>query len=184
MVIPEVVAALATDTSRIRRVRIGGVSKSELLARLDEARVCLNPLAHALFADDRFTTAAVPSVVEVVQLAVVDLGFRQGATFVQIVEQAASAALSPCPLEVGPHLRLELTDQPEGFFGQPASQNRAPAGSITVASVPLSDRDETPKGFYLRRVKGVLWLRGYRSWHGHIWSPDDVFVFARSHDAA
>jgi len=47
-----------------------------------------------------------------------------------------------------------------------------------VASAPLAQDDETPKGFYLRRIEGVLWLRGYRSWPGHIWSPQDMFVFS------
>jgi hypothetical protein len=83
-----------------------------------------------------------------------------------------------CPLELGPHLRLQFTDQPEGSLGQPVSQNCAPPGSLTVASAPLAQDDETPKGFYLRRIEGVLWLRGYRSWPGHIWSPQDMFVFS------
>jgi hypothetical protein len=35
-------------------------------------------------------------------------------------------------------------------------------------------------GFYLRRIQGVLWLRGYRSALEHIWSADDRFVFRRA----
>ena len=89
-----------------------------------------------------------------------------------------SAPVLLCPLELGPHLRLQFTDQPEGSLGQPVSQNCAPPGSLTVASAPLAQDDETPKGFYLRRIEGVLWLRGYRSWPGHIWSPQDMFVFS------
>jgi hypothetical protein len=184
MVIPESIATLPIDAPRIGFVRIGGASKSELLSKLEEAHVCLNPLAQDLFADARFTTAAVTSVVEVVEVSVGGLGLCGGATFVQIVEQAASTGLSLCPLELGPYLRLQLTDQPEGYLGQPTSQNRAPAGSITVASAPLSEDDQTPKGFYLRRIEGVLWLRAYRSWQGHVWSPEDIFVFARSFNAA
>ena len=57
-------------------------------------------------------------------------------------------------------------------------------GAVVVASPPLDERDETPKGFYLRRIHGVLWLRGYWSWAGHVWSPQDVLVFRRSGDAA
>jgi hypothetical protein len=52
-----------------------------------------------------------------------------------------------------------------------------------VASSPLDDADETPRGFYLRRVEGVPWLRGYRSGPGHVWSPEDLFVFARGRSA-
>jgi len=175
-----------TPTSRdrlFRRVRIGGATKTELLSRLNNAHVQLNSSARALFADERFTTSAVASVVETVEISVRSLGFADGATLGQIVEQAAGAKLSPCPLELGPHLRLQYTDQPEGSAGQPSTEHRAPPGAITVASLPLDEDDDTPKGFYLRRVDGVLWLRGYRSWSGHIWSPDDAFVFLQR-DAA
>jgi len=111
-------------------------------------------------------------------LSVAELGFPDGATFAKIVERATRNGLLLCPLELGPHLRLQFTDQPEGSLGQPVSQNCAPPGSLTVASAPLAQDDETPKGFYLRRIEGVLWLRGYRSWPGHIWSPQDMFVFS------
>lgn len=161
-----------------RHVSIGGASKAELLTRLAAAQVRLNPMALALFADDRFTTTAVESVLEVAFTTVDQLGLGTGATFGQVVERAAAAGLSLCPLELGPHLRLQFTDQGEGSMGQPASQHCAPAGAVTVASAPLCDDDEAPKGLYLRRIEGAVWLRGYRSWPGHVWSPADVFVFA------
>lgn len=160
-------------------LRIGGVSKEEWLRRLQESGVRLNDAARTLFADARFTTSLSDSVVETVEVSVSALGFATGATFEAILGRAALLGLLPCPLELGPALRLQFTDQPEGFLGQPPSQFRAPPGSVTLASVPLADDDETPKGFYLRRIEGHLWLRGYRSWPGHVWSPQDVFVFVR-----
>jgi hypothetical protein len=117
-------------------------------------------------------------VLEIALANVEQLGLDTGATFGQIVERAAAGGLSLCPLELGPHLRLQFIDQAEGSMGQPASQHCAPAGAVTIASAPLCDDDETPKGFYLRRIEGALWLRGYRSWPGHVWGPADVFVFA------
>jgi hypothetical protein len=162
-----------------RLIRVGGVGKAELLSRLQRAGVRLNDAAQALFADDRFTTAPVSSLIEVAELSVANLGLPDGATIAPIVERAAGLGLVACPLELGPHLRLQYTDQPEGFLGQPPSRHRAPPGSVTIASAPLDDGEDTPKGFYLRRIEGALWLRGYRSWDGHVWSPEDVFVFAR-----
>jgi len=79
---------------------------------------------------------------------------------------------------------MQFLDQPEGSAGFSATQHRAPPGSITIASSPLDDSDETPKGFYLRRIDGVLWLRGYWSWPGNIWRPEDVLVFSRTSTAA
>ena len=167
-----------------RLILIGGASKPELLYQLQLAGVRLNEAAEALFADERFTTLAAVSPIEIVELSVANTGLHSGATIAQIVEQAAAMGLSLCPLELGPHFRLQYTDQPEGFLGQPPSQHRAPPGSVTVASAPLGEDEDTPKGFYVRRIEGSLWLRGYRSWAGHVWSPEDVFVFARLHNAA
>lgn len=160
-----------------RQLCIGGVSKGDLLLRLHAAGVRLNAYAEALFADDRFVTSPARSLVETVQVTVAELGLPGGATFERLVAQAARRGLRPCPLELGPHLRLSLPDQAEGFVGRQESRNRAPPGSITVASAALSQDDETPKGFYLRRIEGVPWLRGYRSWDGHVWSGQDNFVF-------
>ncbi len=162
-----------------QRVSIGGVPKKRLLQLLNDHRVQLNEAAATLFADPRFTISDYRLLVEVVSITVAELGCVEGATYEQVTMAAARAGWLECPLELGPHVRLHYLNQPEGHLGYPLTQNQAPPGSITVASRPLDDSDETPKGFYLRRIDGVLWLRGYRSWPGHIWSPDDVFLFCR-----
>jgi hypothetical protein len=165
------------DISISSLVLIGGVSKSDLLQRLEASRVELNDAGRVLFADPRFLTSESPSVVETVETSVAALGFPDGATYSQILEAAVCRKLDLCPLELGPHFRLQYLGQPEGFVGQSASQHRAPPGSITVASQPLSEDDNIPKGFYLRRISGVLWLRGYHSGPEHVWSPEDRFLF-------
>ena len=160
-------------------VRIGGMSKSELLRALRERNVQFNNAAEALFEDRRFTTLGRQHLIEIAALSVAELGFGEGATYGQLIARALESGLIECPLEIGPHLRLQFLDQPDGADGMPLTHGRAPPGSITVASPPLDDTDETPKGFYLRRVDGALSLRGYWSWSGHIWSPEDVLVFSR-----
>ena len=165
-------------------VRIGGMPKEGLLSRLLLAGVRLNPMAEILFADRRFTVAARSVEVQVRVCSVRGLGLRDGGTFEQAIESAHRNGLRLCPLELGPHFRLQYVGQPEGAEAQPVRKNQAPAGSITVASAPLDERDETPKGFYLRRINGTLWLRGYRSWSGHIWSPYDLLALVRAENAA
>ena len=174
----------ASATQVRRQVPVGGVSKAELLRLLTGAHVRLNEAGYQLFSDERFQTLELSAMIESVQTSVEGLGLSGGATFTDIVDAAASAGLSPCPLGLGPRLRLTLLDQPEGSRGMPQTKHRAPPGSITVASPPLSEDDETPKGFYLRRIDGTLWLRGYTSWSGHLWAPTDMFVFARIPNAA
>ena len=163
-----------------RIVRVGGMSKPELLAEFEARGIELNEAARTLFAHDSFTTSDVASLARTVEVSVADLGCIRGATMAQIQERAAELGLSLCPLELGPHLRLQFLDQPEGYIGRPPSQHRAPPGAITVASMQPSDDDGIPKGLYLRRINGVLWLRGYWSGPDHVWSPEDRLVFGGS----
>jgi hypothetical protein len=160
-----------------RSVRIGGVSKRELLETLLSRGIALNEYARMLFADPRFATAAESSVVDTVEITVANLGLTDGGTSGEIHGRMADVGLAICPMELGPHLRLQFLDQPEGQVGHAASQHRAPAGSVTVASGELSENAHA--GFYLRRIDGVLWLRGYRYEPDHLWSPEDRMVFAR-----
>ena len=162
-----------------RVVRVGGISKQQLLTQLAEANVELNEAAKELFASDRFTTSDTPQTLVTVEVAVRDLGFAQGATFLELCDRAVALGLCPPPIELGPQMRLQYLDQPEGYWGHPVTTHRAPPGSITVASPPLSQDEKFPKGFYLRRIKGVLWLRGYWASAENVWNPDDHLVFCK-----
>lgn len=74
---------------------------------------------------------------------------------------AGPLRLELCPPATGPYLRLAVTSQsqaPDSVL----SAGRAPSGALHVLSAPLSEDHEYPKGFYLRVVDGVSWLRGYR----------------------
>ena len=163
-----------------RIVSIGGLTKLELQDELRRNAVSMNESAEQIFASERFTTSAAQHAVTTVELTVGDLGFAQGATSADIRAKAEALGLSLCPLELGPHLRLQYLDQAEGYLGHPERRHQAPSGSITIASEQLTADDEFPKGFYLRRIQGVLWLRGYRSGPDHIWAPDDHFIFRQA----
>lgn len=157
------------------RVRVGGLSRPELVAALDRAGVLRNASAEILLGSRAFDDQAVESVL-VVRRTVGELGLTRGATLSSIVATAYDAGLSLCPLITGPYLRLTLTDQdpaPDSVM----SRGSAPSGSITVASPPLDEADDSPTGFYLRVVDGRLWLRGYHAGEQHLWSPDDCFAF-------
>jgi hypothetical protein len=160
------------------------MEKMALRQSLIAHEVQLNQAAESLFADHRFTPHDQQRVIEIAARSVAELGFDDGGTYEQLVTRARELGLVECPLELGPHLRMQFLDQPEGAPGLPRTRHQAPPGSITIASTPLDDQDETPKGFYLRRINGALWLRGYWSWAGHIWNPQDVLVFTRDSKAA
>lgn len=168
----------------IRTVNVGGLTKLELLEELQRNDISLNEAGKQLFANDLFTTCETQSTMTTVELTVSNLGFLQGATTTTIYAQAATLGLGFCPLELGPHLRLQYRDQPEGAWGKPVRHQQAPYGSITIASEPLTNDDDVPKGFYLRRIMGDLWLRGYCSGAEHMWDADDHFIFVKQAELA
>ena len=70
----------------------------------------MNVSAERLFADDRLTTSKTCYKLKTVELTLRDLGFSEGATAAQISERASELGLELCPLELGPHLRLQYLD--------------------------------------------------------------------------
>lgn len=162
-----------------RTVCIGGMRKDEILSALKQKGIQLNEIAQTLLAHRAFEVADARSTIEIAEASVRDPGLTRGATLEQVFERAAEHGLALCPLELAAHRRLQFTDQPEGFVGYPPSTGRAPPGALTIAVRPIASGDGVPMGFYLRRICGVLWLRGYRSPAEHVWDADDRFVFRR-----
>lgn len=149
-----------TDPERFvtRELTIGGVTKAALQERLASQGVSLNDHARLLFADDAFTTAPKPQAVRVALVSLRELGLPDGGSFDDILRRAREAGLTPCPLEVAPHLRLDYLDQPAGPY-------------LTIASLKLRPNASTPNGFYLRRRRDGLWLRGYRADPDYVYGP-------------
>jgi len=166
-----------TDPAPPRVVHCGAVAKSDLLERLATAGVELNDYARTLFGSDGFVTSGEAFTLSIVETSPAGLGLTSSMTLPRIVDAAIARGLRPCPLELGPHLRLQYLDQVERPIVEPQGRNRAPLGSLTVVSAPLIDEDDFPKGFYLRRIDGTPWLRGYRCSMEFEWQPDDRLVF-------
>ena len=117
-----------------RTVQVGGLTKSELLEELQRNAISMNESGERLFASDHFRTSESRYPMTVVELTVRDLGFPRGATSAEISARAGALGLGLCPIELGPHLRLQYLDQSEGSRGKPLRQHQAPYGSITIAS--------------------------------------------------
>ncbi|RKQ15891.1 hypothetical protein D8M05_09030 [Oceanobacillus bengalensis] len=98
----------------IKTVEIGCLTKSQLLNKLQQHSILMNKLGERLFSDDKFTISDTIYSVRTVELKVRDLGFSEGATIPQLFSKANQVGLKLCPLELGPYLRLEYMDQPEG----------------------------------------------------------------------
>jgi hypothetical protein len=161
----------------IRKVEVGGLTKTQLINKLHENHILINSYGERLLADDKFTPSDKCYMLQTVELTVRDLGFRDGGTINQIFAMANDVGLNLCPVELGPYLRLQYVDQREGNSGTEFQKNQAPSGSITIASKILCEDDNFPKGFYIRKINGDLWLRGYIADDTHVWNPEDRFIF-------
>ncbi len=177
MVVREQTSLGANGELTSRQVHVGGVDGAELLAKLKLAGVQLNELGLALLASRAFAVIDVRRVVLAVELSVSDLGLSQGATIDNVYAMAKKLGLHLCPIDLGPHLRLEYLDQPEVSVGPFTERHRAPPGAVTIASPWSEQGDDVAKGFYLRCVNGTLWLRGYCCDAEHVWDAGDRFVF-------
>jgi len=160
------------------QVQLGDLSKLALLEALAARQVQLNPMARELFESAAFPEGSAGSVLNLVAVTVAELGFADGATMPELLSQAERLGLRPCPVETAPFFRLQYLDQSEDQMGQTQIKGQAPPGALTVIAPSLDTNPDFPKGFYLRKAEGCLWLRGYRSDDLHRWSASDCLVFA------
>ncbi len=169
-----------SDSTFPTTVRIHGWSKGRIVDELHNYRVQLNQAARDLLHDPRFVPSDSVGLVKIRAVTVAELGFPDGATYPEFVQTAHGWGLVECPLELAPYLRMQFLDQPEAEGPIRSGEGRAPTGSIAIASPPLCEDVEVPKGFYLKHAEQTLWLRGYWSDFEHRWSAKDVLVFAEA----
>jgi len=161
-------------------IEVGGLSRGDLIDRLDAHGIHRNPFAETLLADSVLDNTP-HETVAIVEISVADLGFPDGATLPHVFAGAARRGLELCPPVTAPYLRLATLDQataPDSVL----STGRAPTGSLQVASPVLRADHDYPKGFYLRVIDGVPWLRGYRCDDEYVLSPGDRFAFRAAPD--
>ena len=113
-----------------------------------------------------FTAAVEETEIDLVKVTVGELGFKKGARRDQIYERAKELGLELCPLEVGPQLRLQYQDQPNGEW-------------ILVAMEPIFDSDGSPWLFFVERGDSGRWLSGSWGDPGGFWRADDQWAFCR-----
>lgn len=103
---------------------------------------------------------------DLVALTVAELGFPEGAKLEDIYKAAKNQGLDLCPDEVGPQLRLQYSNQPNGEW-------------LVIAMEPIKD---SFGDLYLFRVscrRGDRWLRANYGRPDLFWGVDDRLVFVR-----
>ena len=134
--------------------------REQIPEKLAARGILINRYAGDFFAHPAFVTEKAGDL-SVVILSVGEIGLAEGGTLGEIAGILGKNRLKPCPPNTGLFLRLAWTDQPESADPVLTGTHSAPDGAVTVFSEQLEPDDAFPKGLYLRKAAGKLWLRGY-----------------------
>jgi len=151
-----------------KTIKLGtGLKTAEEFRRvLRDGEFRLSDWASDILGKPAFKAADEETEVDLVKATVAELGFKKGARYDQIYERAKEPGLELCPPEVGPQLRLQYQDQPNGEW-------------IVVAMEPIIDSDGCPRVFNVERIGSELWLSSYWGRPDGFWDPDCQWVFCR-----
>jgi len=122
--------------------------------------------ANDILGKPAFATSEREMEIDLVVVSVAELGFGEGARRGDIYERAISLGLELCPNEVGPQLRLQYKDQPNGEW-------------LRIAMEPISGSDGDLGIFGVGHRGSGLWLVGSDGDPDDFWCDDYRFVFVR-----
>ena len=120
--------------------------------------------ANDILGKPAFTAATEATEIDLVKVTVAELGFKKGARRDQIYERAKELGLELCPSEVGPQLRLQYQDQPNGEW-------------LLIGMEPVADSDGDLNVFGVRRHDSGRWLDGHWGGPGHVWDAGYRWLF-------
>jgi len=144
--------------------------------KFEKSKILLSEYALQLLTSPRFSYKIKKKVEELVVISVAELGFLEGATLFEILEKIGEMGAKPCPLNLALSLRLRFDEERSETE---ITTGKAPTGSITLISKPLNLEDTFPKGFYIRKIEGVKWLRGYCCDAVYKFTPNDRIAFCK-----
>ncbi|MBI4119069.1 MAG: hypothetical protein HY452_02295, partial [Parcubacteria group bacterium] len=146
-----------------RTLTIGGVSRDELMARLGNG-FFVSDWAKDIMSKPEFTTLPESTEIQLARATVKDLGFAEPPTTTELFARIKEVG-DLCPAEVGPHLRLTDTDQPN-------------SSRYWVAMEPITGSGGSPSVFHVRRRgDGVRWLAAICAGPGYRWDLGNAVVF-------
>jgi hypothetical protein len=93
----------------------GGLKNADDFRKaLKKANCGIGDRGNDILGKPAFTVDDTKKEVELVNVSVAELGFKEGARYADICKRANELGLDLCPAEVGPQLRLQYKDQPKG----------------------------------------------------------------------
>lgn len=136
------------------------MTTQQSLQMLKEHGILINHYAEKFISHPDFSAKSTEEMTAAV-ISLAELGLDKGASLDELFRYMKGTQFSPCPPDTGLFLRLAWTDQPQSQNSILTGTHSSPDQAVTVLSELLENDDTFPKGLYLRKVDGSLWLRGY-----------------------
>lgn len=151
-----------------KSIKLGtGLSNaSDIQAALDSNWCQIDEWTVDILRRPEFNVARVEGQVKLVSVLVNDLGFNHGAQYGDICIRGLDLGLRYSPAEVGPQLRLQYYDQPEGEV-------------LHIAMEAIIGLSGGPVVFAVGRNKNGLWLSRNGGDSNDYYPPDARFVFVQ-----
>jgi uncharacterized protein YlaN (UPF0358 family) len=147
-------------------IELGSMAANELKEALRDNKFGTTGIASEIM--DRIHISGVGTIIELVKVALEELLLGNDPTREQVYDRAKEWGLNLVPAEVGPQLRLQYPDQPDGE-------------ELFIGMVPMCARDGNDYIFLVERdgeSPGSRLLFGYRGDPG---GPDVRWVFTYQH---
>jgi hypothetical protein len=164
-------AGRSVDTSfktwKTIKLGTGHQTADDFRKALKKAGCRIGDWANDLLGKPAFTAATEETEVNLVNISVAELGFPNGATRKEIYEKAKELGLELCPAEVGPQLRLQYKDQPNGEW-------------LLIGMEPITASDGDLEVFDVGRGDDGRWLFSLYGHPDYFWSGDSRWAFVLS----
>lgn len=141
-------------------------SADEFREALKNGGFCIGSWGDNILGKPAFKAATKETEIELINVSVAELGFKNCATRADIYKKALELGLELCPNEVGPQLRLQYRDQPKGEL-------------LLIAMEPITDSSGDLGVFYVEHYSRGLWLYCSDGRPDFFWDGDNSWVFAR-----
>jgi len=97
-----------------KTIKIGIYKNVSVLRKaLKKTFIKINEWGAKILSDPTFTVSLKEEEIQLMNVSPSELGFRNGATYSNIIAKAKKLGFELCPPEVGPQLRLQYLDQPK-----------------------------------------------------------------------
>lgn len=150
-----------------KTIKLGGIKDAKGFRRaIKNAGMRIGNWGNDIIGKPEFVVAAGEMEVDLVKVTVAELGFKDGARRDQICARSKELGLELCPAEVGPQLRLQYKDQPNGEW-------------ILIGMEPIRHSGGGLYVFGVEHDDDGLWLHGYFAYPAFVWNAGDQWVFVR-----